>query len=84
MTEKLLQASDAMQIVRRCQDSVVTIALHNITKGIRESAGKAYTYIFFDTHPNPDVKEGIDKGLEALGYRVQNLEDNQIKISWSK
>ena len=81
---KLLQASDAMALVRKSQDEVVEKSLEGILEFIDIAARSALTYTVDDMHPNPDVQEAVTKKLEALGYKVEIIEDNQIKISWSK
>ena len=81
---KLLQASDAMALVRKSQDEVVEKSLEGILDFIDFAARRALTYTIYDMHSNPDVQEAVTKKLEALGYKVEIIEDNQIKISWSK
>lgn len=84
MTEKLLQACDAMALVRESEDSVAKEYVRKALETVSLAATKAITFITADQHPNPDVHEKIAKGFEALGYRVQVLENDRIKISWSK
>lgn len=84
MTDKLLQASDAAALVRQNIDKVVDESIDDILEFIDYAARSALTSMFTDEHPNPDVQEGIVKKLEALGYKIQILEDREIKITWSK
>ena len=81
---KLLQAADAMALVSKSQDEVVEKSLEGILEFIDFAARSALTHTIDDMHSNPDVQEAVTKKLEALGYKVEIIEDNQIKISWSK
>lgn len=81
---KLLQAADAAALVRKNVDNVVKSSVEGILESIDFVARQALTYAIDDMHSNPDVQEGIAKKLEALGYKVEIIEDNKIKISWSK
>lgn len=84
MTDKLLQACDAMALVRESEDSVAKEYVRKALETVSRAATQAVTFITADQHPNPDVHEKITEGFEALGYRVQVLENDRIKISWSK
>lgn len=81
---KLLQASDAAALVRKNIDRAIEKALDNILEFIEYAANDALTHAIDSVHSNPDVQEGINKKLEALGYKVELIENNEIKISWSK
>lgn len=83
MTE-LLQAADAAALVRQNVDSIVKSSVENILDFVDYAARQALTYTVDDMHSNPDVQEGIAKQLEALGYKVEIIENRKIKISWSK
>jgi len=79
-----LQAADAMALVRQSQDDVVNNAIDNILDFIEYAARQALTFTVDDMHSNPDVQESVTKKLEALGYKVEIIENNKIKISWRK
>lgn len=81
---KLLQAADAAALVRKNIDRAAQKSLDSILEFIEYAANDALTHAIDSVHPNPDVQEGITKKLESLGYKVELIENNEIKISWSK
>lgn len=84
MTE-LLQASDAISIVRKSESAVTEAYVKEVLDTVRKASEQAVTSITADPHPNPNVKEAVAKKLESLGYRVQEQDiSGKHKISWSK
>lgn len=84
MTE-LLQASDAMKIVRQSEGTVTAVYVHEVLNTVKKASEQAVTFITADQHPNPNVREAVAKKLESLGYRVQVQDiSDKMKISWSK
>jgi hypothetical protein len=84
MTDKLLQAADAAALVRQNVDNVVKTFITEALETVGMAASRAVTWITADMHPNPDVDKKIREGFRALGYEVELIEDNRLKISWSK
>lgn len=81
---KLLQAADAAALVRQNVDRYAKSTVESILESVEYAARQALTYTVDDMHSNPDVQESIAKQLEALGYKVEIIENRKIKISWSK
>jgi len=83
MTDRM-HAVDARALAHFAIDGVVNNLIDEALEFVAFAARKAFTSTFADIHPEPSVQESFAKKLEELGYRVEIVENDQIKISWSK
>lgn len=85
MNSNFLQAADAVRIVRENEEKAAESFLVGAMDYIRKAAETAVQSITADIHPNPNVQNIIEKGLENLGYKVtREGESERLTISWRK